>query len=300
MGPVVAGHALEATGQHLLLLADLLEGLGHFLGKSLQLVPDLGQVTLDLIVELLGLVHVTAPLLAVVADLVNLQLVGDHLDLEHPLFTADVALDHLLLQRFFSLVLSSLSAGSSEIDILIDVVGVADLGLRVHISDISSALELVVVEIVVIVGVMASIVANDWFFELEFIFETDVAQGVEHSADSLAVAGLQLVGRHVELDAQFVELEDDALTGGHGVAVLVPSGNLVIVDREQPRDERDEVDELLALVGSLGSKADLTQGLEALLLAEEVLVVEQLQHVENVFHGNYGVSPLEVFGVHIR
>ena len=69
---VVTSLALEAPGQLRLFLADLLEVLRHVLRQSLKLVPNVRQGASDIVVELLRLVHVSAPLLTVAGNFVDL------------------------------------------------------------------------------------------------------------------------------------------------------------------------------------------------------------------------------------
>ena len=89
MGSVVTCHALEAPGEYLFLLADLLKSLGDIFRQSLQFVPDLWETLLYGSVILLGLVHVGSPFLAVVSCLVYFKLVGNSLNFKHPLFSAN-------------------------------------------------------------------------------------------------------------------------------------------------------------------------------------------------------------------
>ena len=59
------------------------------------------------------------------------------------------------------------------------------------------------------------------------------------------MARLQLVRAHIDFNAQVLELGDNVLRCSHGVIVLVPASDLVLVDGQQPRDQTDEVNELL-------------------------------------------------------
>ena len=43
------------------------------------------------------------------------------------------------------------------------------------------------------------------------------------------MAALQLVGRHIKLHTQLLELENDVLARSHWVIVLVPAFNLMVV-----------------------------------------------------------------------
>lgn len=89
MGSVVTSHTLERAGKDLLLLADLLEGSGNVVRESLEFVSDIGKVTLDLVMVLLGLVHMCSPLLTITGVLVDLELVSNSLYLEHPLVSTN-------------------------------------------------------------------------------------------------------------------------------------------------------------------------------------------------------------------
>ena len=74
----------------------------------------------------------------------------------------------------------------------------------------------------------------------------------------------------------------------------------MVIDRQQPRNQGDEVDELLALVLSGCREVDLVEGLEALLLAERALVVEQLEHVEDSLHQDVRVPEVFVHFVRVE
>ena len=88
------------------------------------------------------------------------------------------------------------------------------------------------------------LLADDGLFELEAARKASLSQLEEHQADTVAVAGLQLVGVHVHIDAKVLQLNDNVLTGSNRVVVFVPSSNLVLIDGKQPRHQTDEVDEL--------------------------------------------------------
>jgi hypothetical protein len=112
---------------------------------------------------------------------------------------------------------------------------VGQIGISLH----------VVTNIFAILISTLAFLADDGLFELEAARKACLSQLEKHQADTLAVPGLQLVGVHVHIDAKVLQFNDNVLTGSDGVIVLVPSGNLVLVDGKQPRDETDEVDELL-------------------------------------------------------
>ena len=76
------------------------------------------------------------------------------------------------------------------------------------------------------------------------------------------MATLELVGGDIELQAQFLAFKDHVLRGGHGVVVLVPARDLVVVHGEEPGDERHEVDELLGGVLSGQGEERPRDGLE--------------------------------------
>ena len=81
MSSVITGHSLEAPCEYLLFLADFLEGFGDILGEALQLEADIWQITFDSLMVLFRLVHVTSPLLSIVADLADSELVSHSFDL---------------------------------------------------------------------------------------------------------------------------------------------------------------------------------------------------------------------------
>jgi len=53
----------------------------------------------------------------------------------------------------------------------------------------------------------------------------------------------------------------------------------MIIQKEEPRNERDEINELLTRILVLLRKVHLANGLESLLLAKLVFVIKKLEHV---------------------
>ena len=86
-----------------------------------------------------------------------------------------------------------------------------------------------------------------------------------------------------------MELKDDVLRGGHWIVVLAPSGNLMVVQKQQPRNKRNEVDELLTWVGVRLREVAFAKRFESLLLAKLVLVIKKFAHIEHLFHHDHGV-----------
>ena len=87
--------------------------------------------------------------------------------------------------------------------------------------------------VIVVIGIVLaslSLVSDDWSFELESAGQTSFRQLEKNESDALAVARLQLVRVDVDIDAQVLQLDDDVLTCGHRIVILVPPGDLMLVD----------------------------------------------------------------------
>ena len=80
---------MERAGKYLLLLADFLKCLGNIVRESLELVSNVRKVAFNLVVVLLGLVHMGSPLLAIAGVLVDLELMGNSLNFKHPFVSAN-------------------------------------------------------------------------------------------------------------------------------------------------------------------------------------------------------------------
>ena len=63
----------------------------------------------------------------------------------------------------------------------------------------------------------------------------------------------------------------------------------MVVESEQPADQRNKVKELVIALLLL-SKVDSGEWLEALLLHKLVLVIKNLQHIEDSFHLNEAIG----------
>ena len=136
----------------------------------------------------------------------------------------------------------SLHVAAAKVKILIDIVtALLSVDLVCHVG---VALHIVIVVIGIIFTTLA-FVPDDWGLELESTSKTGLSELEQYEADTLTIARLQLVGVHIDIKSQVLEFNDHILTGGHRVVILVPTGDLVLVKSEQPRDKRDEIDELL-------------------------------------------------------
>lgn len=178
------------------------------------------------------------------------------------------------------------SADRSKLKVVIDSIGIVTFLVH-HVGNVCVSFEIESIFISFIVTESASIVLALLQVvpsESELVLETHLTKCEEHGTDTLSVSLLELIWRHVQIDAQLLQLKDDILTRRHGIVVLAPTSNLVVVQEQQPRDDRDEVDELLTRVRMRLSKVGRADWLEALLLAELVLVVKKLEHVEDFFH----------------
>lgn len=239
MSPVVAGHALEATRELRLLLVDLLEGLGDVIGEFLQLVADIRQSGLHLLVEVLRLVHVAAPLLAIAGSLAQLQAASHALHLEHPLLSADLRVQDLLLKHVVVVVAAALA--STDVEVIIDIIATVFFGLANNISHIILPLKLVTQFISIVVSAEATIISDDRPLELNTTLHTSHAQHVQDGANTLAEARRQLGRRDIDGQAELSELINDVGGAIKRVVILVPASNLVIINREQPGNERHKV-----------------------------------------------------------
>ena len=169
---------------------------------------------------------------------------GDTFNLELPLLLADVGLNHGVLGHIgFKLTRHvRLDVAATEVQILINVVStVLSMDL---VGQISIAFHIIAAFLGIFFATLA-LFANNRFLELEAARKADLGQLEEHEGDALAISALQLVRVHVNLDVKVLQLDQHVLAGRHGVIILVPTSDLVLVHSEQPRDKRDEVDELL-------------------------------------------------------
>jgi len=169
----------------------------------------------------------------------------------------------------------------AKVHVLINVIFALSVSIRIllglHVCDISISLEFIASKFVVaFVSKATALLLDLGLSELNFVLHTDLAEAEQHDAHSFAIPILEFVRRHIQVDSKFLKLKHDVLRGRHWVFVLVPAGYLVVVHRKQPRDQTHEVDELFARVGALGGEVHLADWLEPFVLAEFVLVVEQL------------------------
>ena len=230
---VVTSHALEVAGEDALLARDLVERAARVVLQPLQLAAHLGQGAAHLPGERLRLLEVGAPLLAALADLAQLELVGDSLDFELPLLLADVRLDDGLL-RVLGLQLAShlrLDVATAEVQVLVDVVAAL---VRVDlVCEVCVALHIVATVVGFVVAALAFI-ANNRLFELETPSQASLSQLEEDEADTLAITSFEFVRVDIDFEAKILELDNDVLTSSHGVIILVPASDLVLVDCQKP------------------------------------------------------------------
>lgn len=79
----------------------------------------------------------------------------------------------------------------------------------------------------------------------ELALEAHLAQGDQDGADTLTKTRLELIWRHVKVNAKLLQLEYDVLRGSHRIIVLAPPSYLMVIYEQQPGDQGDEVDKLL-------------------------------------------------------
>ena len=170
-----------------------------------------------------------APFFTAFSQLTELQLVSDTFNLELPFFLTDVWFNDCILS-LFSLELSrhfGLNIAATEVEVFVDIItAFLRMNLICHVSITFH----VVIVVIGIVLASLSLVSDDWSFELESAGQTSFRQLEKNESDALAVARLQLVRVDVDIDAQVLQLDDDVLTCGHRVVILVPAGDLMLVD----------------------------------------------------------------------
>ena len=222
---VVTSLALEAPGQLRLFLADLLEVLRHVLRQSLKLVPNVRQGASDIVVELLRLVHVSAPLLTVAGNFVDLQPSCYTLAFEKPLFAADLRVNNLLLQHVVLVDdLATTSHLSAEIKVINVIINSLAVLLVHHVCNVGVALQLVSELISIIIAAKAAtIITNDRLLKLNAVLDAHFSKSKENLANTLAEARKQLVRGEVNRDAELADLSDNVLGRVHRVVVLVPA-----------------------------------------------------------------------------
>ena len=120
-----------------------------------------------------------------------------------------------------------MNVAATEVKIFIDIIAAL---LRMNlICHVSITFHIVIVVISIVLASL-SLVSKFWSFELESAGQTGLRQLEKNKCDTLAVACLQLIRVDVDIDAQVLQLDDDVLTCGHGVVILVPPGDLMLVD----------------------------------------------------------------------
>ena len=195
--------------------------------ESLKLAADLWQGIFNVLSVLLRLLEMAAPLLAICNVRVNLKLVSNLLDLDLPLLFTDITLDDRILLHLSLHLLGKLclDVATSHVEFLIDIVARI---LRVdHISEVRASVHLVdVFRIVISPG---TFVFDRSLFKFEFVFQRDLGELKQHIADLFTAAGLELVWRDLQIQAQVLQLLENVLRGRHRIIVFVPPLDLVVV-----------------------------------------------------------------------
>lgn len=133
-----------------------------------------------------------SPLLTVGGILVDLELVGDTLDLELPLLLTNAGLDDSVLLHIGLHLLGEVvvNIAASKVKIFIDVVVGVNGGVH-FVREVSTALHVFSINVV---GVIESgtVLLDDWLSEAvsELVLDGDGRQLQEHLANSVTVAGL--------------------------------------------------------------------------------------------------------------
>lgn len=105
------------------------------------------------------------------------------------------------------------AANSSEFKIVIDIISIADLVLH-HISHVGVTFEVIVHLVGVVVAKAAWLVLPRLQIVLsipELVLNAHLTQSQQNSANALAVAGFELIRRHIEINPQLLHLKDDIL-----------------------------------------------------------------------------------------
>ena len=192
----------------------------------------------------------TAPFAPVCYVLVYLELVGDTLNFETPFLLADATLydcvgSHFCLHLPGQVVMSVVS---SEFKLLVNHIVILILIGVDNVGQVGAAVEVTIVLIRLVID--GRILRTDHgFFESKLVLERDLRQFKQQLTNTLTPAGLDLRGGDVNLYAELLQLEQDVLTGSLGVIILTPVLHLVVVQGEEPGNERDEIEELFGGVG---------------------------------------------------
>ena len=183
MSTVVASHTLEAAGELRLLLADFLQILRNVFSKPLEFVADVRKSALDIFMEFLRLVHVSAPFLAVSANvLLDVQPPVDAVAFKQPFLAADLGVKNLLLQHIVLVDDLAAAAGhvSAELEFVVDgIIDIVILDMH-HVGNVSVTFEFVAELIrVIITAESAAIVTNNGLLKPDFVGNTHLGKGIK-------------------------------------------------------------------------------------------------------------------------
>ena len=141
-----------------------------------------------------------------------------------------------------------MSVVSSEFKLLVNHIVILILIGVDNVGQVGAAVEVTIVLIRLVID--GRILRTDHgFFESKLVLERDLRQFKQQLTNTLTPAGLDLRGGDVNLYAELLQLEQDVLTGSLGVIILTPVLHLVVVQGEEPGNERDEIEELFGGVG---------------------------------------------------
>ena len=113
-------------------------------------------------------------------------------------------MNDLLLEQFLIILRLFNTANSSEFKIVIDFVSITHLVMH-HIRNIGVTFKIIVHFISIIITKTSGFIfarLQRWLFIPEFVLNAHVAECCEHGAHAFAKASLQLVCRHVQINAE--------------------------------------------------------------------------------------------------
>ena len=120
-----------------------------------------------------------------------------------------------------------MSVVSSKFKLFINHVILFFIGVD-HVGKISTTIKVAIdiIRIVVDPGIFR---ADDRLFESKLVLKRDLREFEQQLANSLSEASLDLVGREVKFNPEFLKLKKNVLTGSLWIIILAPVLDLVVV-----------------------------------------------------------------------
>lgn len=254
VGTVVSSHTLETSCKNAFFSGDSFERLWGIILKTLKFATDFRQGIFDIFSVLFCLFKMASPFFSISQISVNLKLVSYFFDFNLPFFFWDIRLDDCILRLvcFHLLGQFLLHIASTQINIFINVF------IRVlpvdDISEISTAIHLISVQILSIIICSMAFLLYDAFSEFEFVFYTGLGESQQYFAHFFTATRLQFSWLQIELKSDVLHLNKNVLACCHWVIVLVPALNLMVINWKQPRYQTNKKDKLFGCVLSWNSK----------------------------------------------